>query len=82
MRVLIVAMIFTGAAGAACLAIAAGQPSFVDASGFLVEPFAWMASGRLLLLASGLSCILVASIWTLRRMRIKFDFDNKTDSCP
>lgn len=67
MRILITVALLAGAAGAACLVIAAGQPSYVDASGVLVEPFAWMASGRLLLIASGFSAVLAASRWMFRR---------------
>lgn len=50
MRVLFAMTILAGIAGAVCLYVATLSPAYVDESGMLVEPFAWMASGRLLLI--------------------------------
>lgn len=36
------------------LAYAASQPSYIDPQGFVVEPFAWEASGRVLLAAAAI----------------------------
>ena len=67
LRALSIVAIFT--AGAACLAVASQSPARVNAQGMLVEPFAWTASGRILLVAAAASLIAAASIWTFRRIR-------------
>ena len=53
--------------GAACLAIAAGSPAYVDDQRFLVEPFAWIATGRLLLLAALAGGAITSLAYFLRR---------------
>ena len=53
--------------GAACLVIAAGSPAYVDYQGFLVEPFAWIATGGLLLLAALAGGAITSLAYFLRR---------------
>jgi hypothetical protein len=55
--------------GAICTVIAALSPTYVDESGFLHEPFAWMASGRILLLISVVGFLMAAFMWAIRRIR-------------
>lgn len=66
--------LFAGAAASATLGVmalfeAARRPSWVDANGFLHEPFAWMASGRLLLMAAALLFLASGVAWMARLVR-------------
>ena len=54
MRVLIVLTLLAGPACAVCLGIAARSPTYVYETGRLIEPFAWMASARILFLLFGI----------------------------
>lgn len=53
----------TATAGAALLFYSWTQPSYVDTQGFLVEPFAWMASGTILLIAGAVLAIVAGVVW-------------------
>jgi len=68
-RVLTAIALVSGLVEAVCLVIAAQFPAYVDANGFLVEPFAWMGSGRVLLLTAAACLMMAASGWTIRRVK-------------
>lgn len=71
MRYLLVAASVSAVLGAMALFEAARRPSWVDASGLLHEPFAWMASGRILLFFSVMFLAVASALWLARTMRRK-----------
>ena len=69
MRTLFIVAIIFFLAGAGALYRRSMLPSFVDADGILHEPFAWEASGKLLIIAA-IICVLVSVLlWGLRKVR-------------
>lgn len=71
LRALVIVAVVTGLLGAVCLVVAAQYTAHVDPNGFLHEPFAWMASGRILLFMATVSLIAATGIWTFRRLRYR-----------
>lgn len=60
-----------GLSGAIFLAVASRSPDYVDASGFIVEPFAWIASGSILLLMSAVIFIITVIFWAAHSVKCR-----------
>lgn len=71
MRYFLTAASVSAVLGAMALFEAFRRPSWVDASGLLHEPFAWMASGKILLSFSLIFLVAASALWLSRTIRGK-----------
>ena len=76
MRALILISLVTFIAGVAAVLVAANSPTWIDADGFLHEPFAYMVLGPLLLALSMIFGLVAAVLGLVRRRRNE---NNDTD---
>lgn len=58
----------TGMLGAGCATVAAFSPSYITDEGFVVEPFAWMAASRILLVLAAIGLAMSLLLWGARRV--------------